>query len=94
VTARDDLYDVAADDNVCDCHPEGAAEINARIDAYRDEVLADDAEQKRATLAELVAYRLQVIGEITSMLRNLPHYDRDHPAALRIARRIEEWASQ
>lgn len=55
--------------------------------------LPDDADAKRQTLAELVAYRLTIIGEITTMLRATPRYDRDYPALLRAARRIEEWAS-
>lgn len=56
--------------------------------------LSDLPAEYMTVLHHLVAYRLQVIAEVTTMLRCTPRYDRDHPALIRAARRIEEWASQ
>jgi hypothetical protein len=56
--------------------------------------LTDLPDEYKALLHKLVAYRLQVIGEVTTMLRRTPRYDRDYPQLIRAARRIEEWASQ
>lgn len=56
--------------------------------------LPDDADRRDQQLifAALVKARRGGVDDVIAMLRRTPHYDRDHAALLRAARRIEEWA--
>lgn len=53
--------------------------------------LDDDAREQQQILAALVRERRGGIEDVVAMLRRTPRYDRDYPAMIRAARRIEDW---
>lgn len=63
MSARDDLYDAAVRDDICDCYPGGADEVNARIDAFRDEVLREAVARIRANLVGAAQHKRTDDGE-------------------------------
>lgn len=81
-TARDDIIDAVHEGYECLDWAPADAEIDELLDRHVAEVLAGRGDRQR------------IIGEVTSWLRRTPHYDKDYPALLRAARRIEEWVSQ
>ncbi|MEY9876629.1 hypothetical protein ABH931_006139 [Streptacidiphilus sp. MAP12-33] len=81
MSARDEIIQaVEAGYETLDWAP-SEREIDELLDRHVAEVLAGRGD------------RLRIISEVTTWLRRTPRYDKDYPALLRAARRIEEWAA-